>query len=68
MQNALKLVFAVFFSLLLAAGCGQKGPLFLPGDPGAMQSSVPGQITSEQADDDSGEEDDKDNEDEAENN
>jgi predicted small lipoprotein YifL len=65
MQNALKLVFAVLFSLVLAAGCGQKGPLFLPGDPGAMQSSVPGQITSEQTDDDSGNEDD---EDEADNN
>jgi len=65
MQNALKLVFAVLFSLVLAAGCGQKGPLFLPGDPGAMQSSVPGRITSEQTDDDSGDEDD---EDKAENN
>ena len=59
MRNALQLIFALLFGLGLAAGCGQKGPLFLPGDPGAMQSSVPGQITSEQTNDDSGEKDEE---------
>jgi len=59
-------MFALIFGLVLAAGCGQKGPLFLPGDPGAMQSSVPGQVTSEQTESGSGNEDDED-EDEADN-
>jgi len=32
------------------AGCGQKGPLFLPGDPSTIYSA-PQQQTSQQADD-----------------
>ncbi len=66
MRDALKSMFALLFGLVLVAGCGQKGPLFLPGDPGAMQSNVPGQVTSEQTNDGSGDEDD--DEDEADNN
>ncbi len=54
-------MFALLFGLVLAAACGQKGPLYLPDDPGAMQSNVPGGITSEQTDDDSGDEDDDEN-------
>ncbi|MEX0708985.1 MAG: lipoprotein [Woeseia sp.] len=27
--------------LLLVAGCGQKGPLVLPGDPSEMQTEIP---------------------------
>jgi len=27
--------------LLLLAGCGQKGPLYLPGDPSEMQMEIP---------------------------
>ena len=66
MRDALKSMFALLFGLVLATGCGQKGPLFLPGDPGAMQSSVPGQVTSEQTNDGSGDEDE--DEDEADSN
>lgn len=66
MRYAIKLLFVLLFGLGLAAGCGQKGPLFLPGDPGAMQSSVPAQVTSEQTESGSGDEDD--DEDEADNN
>ena len=29
------------FSWLSVAGCGQKGPLFLPGDPSVMQTTIP---------------------------
>jgi predicted small lipoprotein YifL len=28
--------------LIAIAGCGQKGPLYLPGDPSEMQTVVPG--------------------------
>ncbi len=28
--------------LLFAAGCGQKGPLFLPGDPNEGRTVIPG--------------------------
>lgn len=31
----------VCFALIAASGCGQKGPLFLPGDPGEMQQVTP---------------------------
>ena len=27
--------------LVLVAGCGQKGPLYLPGDPSEMQTEIP---------------------------
>ncbi len=27
--------------LLLVAGCGQKGPLYLPGDPSEIQTEIP---------------------------
>ncbi|MDX1482012.1 MAG: lipoprotein [Woeseiaceae bacterium] len=30
-----------FFFWLTVAGCGQKGPLFLPGDPSVMQTTIP---------------------------
>jgi predicted small lipoprotein YifL len=28
---------------LFAAGCGQKGPLYLPGNPSEIKTSVPSQ-------------------------
>ena len=31
----------VCFTLIAASGCGQKGPLFLPGDPGEIQRVTP---------------------------
>jgi len=58
-------MFALLFSLAMVTGCGQTGPLFLPGDPGAAQSSVPAQVTPEQTQSSSGDDDD---EDEADNN
>ncbi len=66
MRDSLKVLFALLSSLLFAAACGQKGPLYLPGDRSAMQSNVPGQIASGQTDDDSGDEDE--NKDAADNN
>lgn len=44
----------------MTAGCGQKAPLFLPGDPAAVQSDVPGQYKSEPAPEESDDTDDED--------
>lgn len=46
------------FSLLLIAACGQKGPLFLPGDTNQISTSMPEQQQSVPV-----EEEDKDDED-----
>lgn len=32
---------AVLFALVFVAACGQKGPLFLPGNPSEMTTEVP---------------------------
>ena len=45
--------------LLFAAGCGQKGPLYLPGNPSQIKTDVPRQ------DEDQTEEDDEDEKEEA---
>ena len=45
---------ATLLSLVLMAGCGQKGPLYLPGNPTKVKTDVPPQNqtgTSEQEDD-----------------
>jgi len=52
MLNAIKTIFAVFFCLGLTAGCGQKGPLFLPGDPSTIQTDIPAEEPPAQAGDD----------------
>ena len=36
--------------LLLAAGCGQRGPLYLPGDPDEGRTVIPGRETEEEED------------------
>ncbi len=38
MKVKLLCLFSTFFCLFALAGCGQKGPLFLPGDPSQMQT------------------------------
>ena len=38
MQNSIKIVALILMSLSTLAGCGQKGPLFLPGDPSEIRS------------------------------
>ena len=49
---------ALVLGLLLAAGCGQKGPLYLPGDPSLIKTEVPpqDQNQTEENDDDDDEE------------
>ena len=38
MKVKLLCLFSTFFCIFALAGCGQKGPLFLPGDPSQMQT------------------------------
>jgi predicted small lipoprotein YifL len=38
MKMKLLCLFSTFFCIFALAACGQKGPLFLPGDPSKMQS------------------------------
>jgi predicted small lipoprotein YifL len=38
--------------LLLAAGCGQKGPLYLPGDPSLIKTEVPPPVQNQTEEDD----------------
>ena len=49
-----------FLSLLLAlfflVGCGQKGPLYLPGDPSTIRTDVPRQEQSQPEENDEDEE------------
>ena len=52
-----------FLSLLLAlfftAGCGQKGPLYLPGNPSEIKSDVPNQDQSQAEDNEEEEEEEE---------
>lgn len=51
----------MLLAVLLCAGCGQKGPLYLPGDPSEVRTEIP-EIEREELppaeDDDDGEDDD----------
>jgi predicted small lipoprotein YifL len=61
MRNAINKFCGLIVFLVMTTGCGQKGPLFLPGDPATVQSDVPGQYQSEPSSED---EDDADADDE----
>ncbi|MGH8194989.1 MAG: LPS translocon maturation chaperone LptM [Woeseiaceae bacterium] len=51
MTSVFRSVAAVLW-LMLATACGQKGPLYLPGDPQEEQIEIPGQPSEEGADED----------------
>ncbi len=46
----------LLLALLLVAGCGQKGPLYLPGNPSAIKTDTPPQ-DERQAEEDEDQED-----------
>jgi predicted small lipoprotein YifL len=46
------------FLVLLIAGCGQSGPLYVPGDPSSIQSP-PEEPKASEAEDEDDEDDDK---------
>jgi predicted small lipoprotein YifL len=57
-KQLLACIFALFGFAFLA-GCGQKGPLFLPGNPSAVHTEVPqqgGTAEEEEEDEDESEE------------
>ena len=60
MYKQSKSLVILLFSLLLIAACGQKGPLFLPGDTNQISTSIPAQQTApvEQVEEDKDDEDD----------
>ena len=58
MRHSLKIICALFFSLSAVTGCGQKGPLFLPGDPSAVKTDIPAQPAPEQEPKEEDDEDD----------
>lgn len=60
MYKQAKSLVIFLFSLLLIAACGQKGPLFLPGDTNQISTSMPQQQQQQSV---PVEEEDKDDED-----
>ena len=55
MSNSMKIFAAFLLTFLMLSGCGQKGPLFLPGDTSSIRTEVQ-QIPAEESE----EEDDED--------
>lgn len=47
MFTRLNAVVATVSLLLLGAACGQKGPLYLPGNPSQIQTDIPRQPSAE---------------------
>jgi predicted small lipoprotein YifL len=45
--------------LLFAAGCGQKGPLYLPGNPSQIKTDVPRQDEGQTEEDDEDDEEEE---------
>ena len=50
---------ALLLAVLLVAGCGQKGPLYLPGDPSTIKTDIPPQDERQTEEDDDEEDDDE---------
>jgi len=55
MRGTTRPAVAFFTALLLLAGCGQKGPLYLPGDTSSIRTTVPQQQPAEEEDDEENE-------------
>lgn len=50
MSIRIKSLTAIIPFLLFAVGCGQKGPLYLPGNPSEIRSEVPPQNQADRED------------------
>jgi predicted small lipoprotein YifL len=58
-------ILSVLAPVILFSGCGQKGPLFLPGNPSEIRTEVPEQnapTAEQQIDDEADKDDDEDSE------
>jgi predicted small lipoprotein YifL len=47
----MKATIVMLFSFLYVAGCGQKGPLFLPGNTNEISTSIPQQSSPDNEED-----------------
>jgi len=57
MQDPVRMFVTLLLSLIVLTACGQKGPLFLPGDPSQMRSVPPQQeVVEEESEEDDEEE------------
>ena len=56
MQSQFKTLFFALVSCLFITACGQKGPLFLPGNTNEVSTSIPKQQQSSRVEDDDDEE------------
>jgi predicted small lipoprotein YifL len=52
MQSHVKALVFLLLSAIYIAGCGQKGPLFLPGNTNEVSTSIPRQQAERDEDDD----------------
>ncbi len=57
-MKSISATLGTLFLILLIAGCGQSGPLYVPGDPSSIQSPPEEPKTSDEKDEDV-EDDDK---------
>jgi predicted small lipoprotein YifL len=54
----------LLLALLFVAGCGQKGPLYLPGNPSQIKTDVPSQDEGQTEEDDEDEDEEEEEEEE----
>ena len=60
MLHSTKYLVLLLLSLAFLAACGQKGPLFLPGDPSEVRTTMPQQQQSQTEENEEDEEDEED--------
>lgn len=60
MRNPVSLIIVLMLSLAFLSACGQKGPLFLPGNPSSLQSIPTAEELQQKAEDEDDEDDDDD--------
>ena len=58
MHNSLKQIVLLILTFAFLSACGQKGPLFLPGDPSEVRTATPQQQQQPQTEEDEEDEDD----------
>ncbi len=56
MKKLLLVCLTALLSVITITACGQKGPLFLPGNPSEIQSQVPRQEQPQNEEDEDGDE------------
>jgi len=57
MRNPVSSIIVLMLSLAFLSACGQKGPLFLPGNPSSLQSIPTAEELQQQAEDEDEDED-----------